>query len=198
MEETADLERSKPIVVVVGSTNPVKVEATTIAFQKIFPHSELLSIVGFNVSSGIRDQPFGDEETKLGAKNRAEASFHQFHQEYGRQPDFAVGLEGGVSLLEQNLDCFAWVAIFDGKTFGTAKSASFTLPKCISDLVVSGMELGDADDAVFRTINSKQHQGTIGQLTRGRITRTDYYEPVVILAFVPFFWSDLYPEPTHE
>lgn len=66
------------------------------------------------------------------------------------------------------------------------------LPKCISELVLGGMELGDADDTVFRTINSKQNQGTIGQLTRGRITRTDYYEPVVILAFVPFFWPELY------
>jgi inosine/xanthosine triphosphatase len=185
------MEQPPNLLVVVGSTNPVKIEATRLGFQKLFPNVIIL-VSGFNVTSGIRDQPFDDQETKLGAKNRAEGSYNLYYEVNGVKPDFAVGLEGGVSQVDQNLDCFAWVAIYDGNRFGTAKSASFILPRCISDLVLSGMELGDADDTVFRTMNSKQHQGVIGQLTKGRITRTDYYEPVVILAFVPFFWSELY------
>jgi inosine/xanthosine triphosphatase len=180
--------------VVVGSTNPVKIQATKSGFQKIFSDADgVIEIFGLNVASGIRDQPYGDEETVLGAKNRAEAAYHRYIEVNGAKPDFSVGLEGGVSQINGDLECFAWVAIFDGNSFGTAKSASFLLPKRISDLVLGGMELGDADDAVFGTVNSKQSQGAIGQLTRGRITRTEYYEPVVILAFIPFSWPELYP-----
>lgn len=179
--------------IVVGSTNPVKIDASKSGFQKIFGNDEVnIDIIGINVSSGIRDQPFGDDETVLGARNRAEAAYRNYLEIHGIEPHYSVGLEGGVSEVNDGLDCFAWVAIYDGKRFGTAKSASFLLPKCISDLVLGGMELGHADDAVFGTVNSKQQQGTIGQLTKGTISRTEYYEPVVILAFVPFNWPELY------
>ena len=111
-------------------------------------------------------------------------------------PTFGVGLEGGVVYNDRNLECFAWCVAYDGHQFGTAKSASFTLPKAIRDLVADGVELGHADDQVFGTVNSKQGQGAIGQLTKGLITRTQYYEPIVILACVPFMWPDLYPPPS--
>jgi inosine/xanthosine triphosphatase len=54
------------------------------------------------------------------------------------------------------------------------------------------MELGDADDAVFKTVNSKQGQGTIGALTHGIISRRDYYVPAIIMAHIPFNFPTLY------
>lgn len=80
-----------------------------------------------------------------------------------------------------------------GKTFGTSRTSSFFLPHVIRDLVlIDGLELGAADDKVFGTQNSKQAAGAVGQLTKGVIDRTAYYEQAVILAFIPFQWSDLY------
>ena len=92
----------------------------------------------------------------------------------------------------RELECFAWCAVYNGKDYGSARSSSFNLPKAISDLVDTGMELGDADDAVFHSCNAKQSGGTIGHLTKGLISRTDYYKPMVILAFVPFQWPEFY------
>jgi non-canonical (house-cleaning) NTP pyrophosphatase len=107
-------------------------------------------------------------------------------------PSFAVGLEGGVRYTSaRDLECFAWCAVFDGSRYGTARSSAFNLPKAISDLVDDGMELGDADDAVFKSSNAKQSGGTIGHLTNGLISRAQYYTPMVILAFVPFQWPEL-------
>ena len=104
-----------------------------------------------------------------------------------------MGLEGGVKYTEAHeLECFAFCAVYNGEKYGSSRSSSFNLPRAISDLVDGGMELGDADDTVFRTVNSKQGGGTIGHLTRGLISRTQYYTPMVILAFVPFQWSELY------
>ena len=65
------------------------------------------------------------------------------------------GLEGGVQTVGgKDLECFAWIVIYNGKSFGYARTASFRLPHVITKLVNEGMELGDADDTVFNTVNS--------------------------------------------
>ena len=56
----------------------------------------------------------------------------------------------------RRLECFAYVVAMDGRTGAesVARSASFTLPPAVADLVEGGMELGDADDQVFRRVAS--------------------------------------------
>ena len=95
------------------------------------------------------------------------------------------------------MECCAWMertALLP--TFGSARTSTFQLPAAIVDLVNSGMELGDADDQVFGTVNSKQGEGTVGHLTNGVsvISRANYYEPAVVLAFIPFIWPSLYED----
>ena len=48
------------------------------------------------------------------------------------------------------------------------------------------MELGHADDQVFKRDNSKQANGAIGILTNNVIDREAYYIHAVIMALVPF------------
>ena len=51
---------------------------------------------------GVSDQPFGDAETRLGAKKRAEAAYDAAcadSEDVDEHPDFAVGLEGGLEKL---------------------------------------------------------------------------------------------------
>lgn len=181
-----------PLHVAVGSKNPVKLNSTERAAATVFKDYECI-VEGFNVPSDVRDQPFGDEETLHGAKNRAMYAYSAYQVSHDIAPNYSVGLEGGVKQTEEGLECFAWCAVYNGVTYGTARSASFCLPKAISELMASGMELGHADDRVFGTVNAKQEQGTIGHLTKGIISRTDYYTPMIILALVPFMWPELYP-----
>ena len=75
---------------------------------------------------------------------------------------------------------------------GKAKTATFPLPKKISNLLKEGYELGDADDMVFKRSNSKQKNGAVGILSDNLITRTDYYTHAIILALIPFTNSKLY------
>eukprot|EP01040_Poterioochromonas_malhamensis_P009946 gene9946-10807_t len=183
------------VTLAVGSTNPVKVNAArhgAIAALKV----EDVLAEGFNVPSGVADQPYGDEETQRGATQRAINAFHEYEKKHGKSPDYSLGLEGGVkftSSTEEELECFAWMIVYNGKEFGKARTGSFLLPKVIRDLMVKeGLELGVADDRVFSTINSKQGGGSVGQFTRGVIDRTSYYEHAIVLAFIPFIWQDLY------
>ena len=245
-------DESKPIQlhIAVGSTNPVKINAVKLAFQQTFSsqtnsnsNSNGIQIVtsSYNVSSGVPDQPMGDIETKLGAKNRAEAAYKQalqesshpnnnHHHNYG-PPDFSVGLEGGCEESDGILWCMAWMAIlgsdsprcklcqvdpsnsnlfnssnipksFDSKTpqkfWSFGRTGSFPLPPKVTALVQSGMELGDADDAVFQRINSKQGSGTVGILTKGMIDRTSYYDHALKLALVPWIHPALYLDVEEE
>ena len=109
-------------------------------------------------------------------------------------PTYSIGLEGGIEEYDNgNMACAAWMVIYNGNKFGSAKTATFTIPPPIATLVRGGMELGLADDQIFKTINSKQNSGTVGHLTRGVMDRSEYYRSAVLLAMIPFLWPELYP-----
>lgn len=172
--------------IIVASKNPVKINATKEAFEKVFPHTKF-AVVGVIVASGVSDQPMSDEETLLGAKNRATGA-----KKTKPKADYWVGLEGGIDTFGGDLVTFAWGVILDTSRKGEAKSASMLLPKKVVDLIHQGKELGDADDIVFNRKNSKQENGTVGILTNDAITRTDLYRDTVVLALIPFLHPTLY------
>mmetsp|Transcript_23673 Transcript_23673/g.58032 ORF Transcript_23673/g.58032 Transcript_23673/m.58032 type:complete len:298 (-) Transcript_23673:573-1466(-) len=137
------------IKIAVGSTNPCKIEAVKQALQRVLdrkleeeqktkekeaekeeptdkPRKVVLDVEGFGVESGVADQPFGDEETRTGAKNRAKSAYEQYKLKHGSNPALAIGLEGGLewsSPMDEEEDedsdeiidtlwCMAWMAIY--------------------------------------------------------------------------------------
>ena len=177
------------ISIAIGSTNPVKVNSSRDGLIDALGATntvEVVSMKGFDVVSGVSDQPMGEAETKRGAINRAKAALDAYENEFSIAPTFAIGLEGGCALVDDTLECFAYICICckSGKQ-GIAKTATFALPNEIKRLVLSGVELGTADDMVFGGVNNKQKGGTVGTLTSGVISRTEYYRQAVILAAIP-------------
>ncbi|MEO1085974.1 MAG: inosine/xanthosine triphosphatase [Acidobacteriota bacterium] len=175
------------ISIVVASGNPVKHEASRRGLQLAFPEASL-SLDGISVPSGVSDQPMSDGETLRGALQRAEGAARA-----RPDVDFWVGLEGGVEALGTDLFAFAWAVVRgkDGRR-GRARTASFQLPAEVAALVRDGVELGEADDRVFRRHGSKRQGGAVGLLTEGRLSRADLYVPAVLLAAVPFLRPRLY------
>jgi non-canonical (house-cleaning) NTP pyrophosphatase len=56
-----------------------------------------LDVQGFEVESGVPHQPFGDDETKLGARNRCRAAVKAYKAANdGVAPHLAIGMEGGL------------------------------------------------------------------------------------------------------
>ncbi len=172
--------------VIVGSTNPVKVNSARSAFETAFPEEEF-DVEGVSVVSGVRDQPMSNDETLLGARNRAERAKENY------PGDYWVGIEGGIEDHANELEAFAWMVVLgeDGLK-GKARTSSFMLPHEVSLLVRSGLELGRADDQVFNRSHSKQQNGAVGLLTNDIIDRTEYYKQAVILALVPFLKPEFY------
>jgi inosine/xanthosine triphosphatase len=108
--------------------------------------------------------------------------------------DFWIGIEGGVQESNGELGAFAWVVVRSAVGLGKARSGTFFLPKVVSDLVAQGMELGAADNLVFKQSNSKQAAGAIGLLTNNVVDRRQLYEQAVVLALVRFKNEALYQQ----
>lgn len=218
------------LTIAVGSSNPCKIDAVRQALTRALANTNKtqefdsieLDIEGFSVESGVADQPFGDEETREGAKTRAQSAYNKYKTKHGEYPHLAIGLEGGLEWCstfqderdEDTLWCMAWMAVYGKRRkllvellasdeskfytekqkpiFGIAKTAMFLLPSGIAKLVEDGMELGDADDHLFGRVNGKQGNGTVGILTNGLIPRAEYYEHALVLALVPWVRPDVY------
>ena len=167
--------------VVVSSLNPVKAGAAREAFLTQFPGLDL-ELITLAVPSGVSDQPFSDDETRRGAVNRVTKAKAAMPD-----ADFWVGLEGGLDRFDGKLMAFAWMAIGGpGGVLSESRSPTLPLPPAVQKLVEEGHELGDANDRVFSTINSKQGGGAFGLLTDGLYTRESIYTQTLIFALIPF------------
>ena len=171
--------------IVVASKNPVKLKAAQSGFEISLKQN--VELVGVSVESGVSDQPKTDDETLQGAKNRAKNAALNFPN-----MNYYVGIEGGIHQLNGELLAFAWVVVSDGKNYSNARTGSFTLPPEVARLISQGMELGDADDIVFKKKNSKQQNGAVGLLTNDLLTREKLYHQAVVLALIPFTNQQLY------
>lgn len=170
----------------VGSTNPVKIEATRNAFQKVWP-GKIWEIVGVEVESGVSSQPMSDAESIKGATNRAKRALKTANADYG------VGLEGGIHKTNGLWFDTGWAVVVDKKgTLGIGTSIRMQSPPAMMKYVKKGMELGDIDDMLFGKKNTKHKQGHFGLMSKGVLLREEAYQHGVISALVRFLHPKLF------
>lgn len=173
MSMTAAIE-----LVAVGSLNPVKVGAARAVVLQLAPEAR---VEGVAVPSGVREQPWGDDETIRGALARAHAA------RVALDADWGIGIEGGViSMPDGGVRTCAWAAIVSRRgQQGIGGSLSLELPHRVATLVRGGLELGHAMDQVTGAHDVKRGLGAVGILTSGLVTRQGAYETLVAYAAVP-------------
>jgi len=173
--------------VVVGSKNPIKLQVAVKVFLDVFPDEEI-KFITCDAQSGVSDQPYGTEETKTGAYNRAQDSFYK-----NSDVDYSVGLEGGIEIIDEEYWVTAWMCVLnrEGKA-GYGRTSSYQLPPKIVDLLKEGKELSDAGDIVLNDEKIGQKGGVIGVLTDEQISRADFYSDALRFALLPFTKQDLY------
>ena len=171
-------------VVAVGSLNPVKVGAVRAVCASLWPDAR---VEGVSVSSGVADQPFGDDETTRGAAARAAAARSALGADLG------VGLEGGVVDAGGLMRTCAWAAIVDARgQRGVGGSLAMPLPGSVAALIREGVELGHAMDRLIGEHDTKRGKGAVGILTGGRVDRQRAYEIIVTYALAPWVTPELY------
>lgn len=175
-------------LVIVGSENPVKIAAVQAVVARFAPNA---IVRGVAVASGVPDQPFGDDETQAGARQRARAALS-----LTPSAQLAVGLEGGVVELPtgQMRSC-AWAVVVDTHgTEGIGGSLSMPLPHRVAMRIRAGEELGHAMDAEAQTVGTKHGRGAVGILTAGLVDRQRAYEPMVAYALAPWLAPAFYAD----
>lgn len=181
-------QQYRKMIIFVGSTNPVKINAVKNACASSWPDAE---VIGIEVESGINAQPRTDEETRAGAKNRANnvllagtKNLTPEQLEKHKNQTLGVGLEGGVyEHMSQELWSTVWACVTDqtGQVF-ESNGARFKLPQVISEKLLAGEEMGPAVGQLFSDPSIKQKQGAIGVVTKGFVDRTEEYSIIVKLA----------------
>lgn len=175
----------------VGSTNPVKINATINAASETWPD---VIVKGYEVFSGIAEQPRTDDETRMGSENRAKnvlalglkslqrkklGSFDNLSKQV-----LGIGLEGGVFLKDKNeLWSTVWATAIDvnGNLF-QSNGARFKVPDIIAQKLLAGGEMGPVVSKLINKDNIKQKSGAIGVITKSFIDRTEEYVGIVKLA----------------
>lgn len=174
--------------IIVASQNPIKVEAVRKGYLKMFPDTESLEVTGVSVPSGVSDQPMTFDETLRGAHNRVDNARAAYPD-----ADLWVGLEGGVDLHDGEMAVSGWVVACDREgLIGKSMTNTIYLPPKVAELVAGGMELGEADDVVFGTTNSKQSNGAVGILTGDALQREEGFMTGVIGALIPHRSPELF------
>lgn len=166
----------------VGSTNPVKINAVTNAASETWPD---VVVHGYEVPSGINEQPMSDEETRLGATNRAQAALEAGLTQSNADSNQAlgIGLEGGVTQLDGELWSTVWVVVVDKDgTITESNGARFKVPDVIAQPILAGGEMGPVVSQLFGRDDIKQKQGAIGVITQGFVDRTEEYTGIAKLA----------------
>jgi inosine/xanthosine triphosphatase len=159
--------------VAVGSGNPVKRDAVAAAL----PDATVESV---SVASGVPEQPWGDDETIEGARNRAERALDAGEYNLG------VGLEGGVAVRNGDLFLVMWAAASDGERIEIGGGPRMRLPDDVAARLRDGAELGPVMDDLLDTSGVAENQGAAGVLTGGITNRTEALRTAVAGALGPF------------
>ena len=171
---------NKISTVAIGSQNPVKINCTKKAFF-LYLSKVKFEFVSVSVPSGVNNQPMSDEESILGAENRAKRAIKVAHTDYG------VGIEGGIMKVRRKYFCRAWVVVVSKKgVVGLGSSLSAPLPQKYMSLITKGVELGKANDMISGKENTKQENGYFGFISDNLITREKGYTDAVIMALSRF------------
>lgn len=171
--------------VVVGSTNPVKVNAVRRAFRLLCDPV----IRGARITSGVPAQPIGLREILLGALNR---SIHALEAE---EADYGVGIEAGALVTDAGPVELQAAAVTDRSgRVSIGLSQGFLLPLSWLNELLDRVEL---EAIVAKTTGREEigeKLGFIGYLTYGLVTRTELSYSAVLMALVPRLNPDLYSE----
>lgn len=192
------------IQIVVGSTNPVKIEAVKGAIVGTCLASA--TVVGYEVESGVGGQPLSVAQTRRGAINRARRVLQlplvkQSWLKKGRpvtaannfpgnsnpvtdQGWLGVGLEGGVyrrTRKELWVTVWAAVATPGGQVF-TSNGGQFLVPEVVAQPILAGEEMGQVGARLCGGREVKKQEGLIGLITNKFIDRREEYQSIVKLA----------------
>jgi len=125
--------------IAVGSTSNQKIGYLEEVLRELEIES---SLIPYEVSSEISNQPLSSQETKKGSINRAMKAFSN-----STDCDFAIGIEVGFHPNKKGkYEILCWSTIVDSKNKISSKSEKILLPNFYQDLIQKNKYLSDYVD----------------------------------------------------
>ncbi len=179
----------------VGSTNPVKLNATIIAASETWPE---VVVQGFDVTSGVSEQPITDQETKQGAINRAQQALIKglgatpTKKSHNGQETLGMGLEGGVFIDDEDqMWTTVWGAVVDQEEqVFLGNGARFKVPSLVAQEILAGGEMGPFMADYCQVPSLKTREGLIGVVTKNFVDRTEEYATIAKLVLGLWYGQD--------
>ncbi|MET0785975.1 MAG: DUF84 family protein [Paenisporosarcina sp.] len=155
----------------IGTKNTAKTSAVKRLCQLHFQNP---LIYEFKANSLVSEQPLSDEETLLGAKNRA------LHVLELSDVQLAFGLEGGVKEMNGQMYICNWgaLALRDGTVF-IAGGAQIPLPEEVAKSIREGLELGPTMEVYTQRVGISHSEGAVGIFTEGLVNRQEMFEHIL-------------------
>ncbi|MBH0157880.1 DUF84 family protein [Fictibacillus sp. 5RED26] len=163
----------------IGSSNPAKIKAA----HPFITHFEDAELVSYASDSLVAAQPFSDEETKIGAINRARDCVKQ-------GADIGIGFEGGVMEMEDGMYLCNWGAVADqhGNVYSAA-GARILLPLVIVAGLKQGKELGTLMGDLTKDPEIRKKDGAIGVFTSGMLSRSEMFLHISTILLGQYIYS---------
>ena len=182
-----DGTRLTPVRIAVGSPNKIKHAGVAAAMGAFLPGLKM-DIVGFDVATGVPEQPRG-KDTMAGARQRARAALA-----VRPHMDYAVGVEAGL----QQDDDGAWFdvqacAVLDrvGR-FTEGWGPAFVHPDWVTKRALAGEMVSDILGPVAGDHRIGGTTGAIGFLSDGAMNREELTRIGVLMALLPRWRPGLY------
>ena len=170
------------MLIVIGSVNPVKVEATKDAFKTILSHTgknDSLNFQSIEIKAPtLNNTPNSIEEMIQGATFRAEQSCSI------QNADFGIGIEGGIFTNDSGTFLTAFAVVQNGSgSIGIGSAPAIKLPDHWKLGNHTSFELGSYVDHLTGGNNIKQKNGAMGILTDNILPRKESLKLSVICAY---------------
>lgn len=147
--------------IAIGSTNRIKIQAVKSALN-----NESIKFIPCLALSGVRPQPLSDEETLQGAINRAKDALKK------TESKVAIGLEGGVVFLQDQVYLCHWGAIVDlNQNTYFSNGPLILLPSAYRERLLEGKNLDDIMHESTGIENLGAKEGAIGVFTQNYLNR---------------------------
>lgn len=171
--------RKTPVIVRVGSQNPVKLAGAREASASLF--GKKFRVFGSDVKSGVAEQPFGHDMTLRGAKNRAKRAYD------GGKCDYGVGFESGLVKLGQLHFDVQFCAVYEPDFgFSLGHSMGFHVPAPVIERIRNeGVSLGDIMSELSGIEKIGNGGGAIYHLSGGRLHRSEMVRESFLCAMIP-------------
>lgn len=186
-----DGDLARPLEAVVGTGNPVKVQAAEEALRARRDGES--RVRGVEVETGVPEQPRDGGETTQGAVGRAVRALAR-----DANADWGVGVEAGLVEVPGWGDPFdvQVCAIVDrGGRVSLGQGPGFAYPRDILEAVEAGATVGEAVSEAAGIPEVGRKEGAIGVLSGGAMDRTRLTEAGVLMALVPRLNLDRYQLP---